>query len=164
MKKSISQFSLYSYLNLLTPTKTLNFKFDNLPFLPTLDVLCCGKHTPCKPGCSPIQPPHPEPREDDLSSKVARFSQMHRTLLGCASYLRLRELLSEFLHFFPEIPDNSCVGILIHHSMVHDVLGTICVPQGGEGFIIVISCRTHSRHHCCLAITTKTVLQEEKKQ
>lgn len=53
-----------------------------------------------------------------------------QSLTGWASYLSLGQLLTELLHLFSEISDDPRIRILVHHSVVDNVLGSICIPQG----------------------------------
>ena len=76
----------------------------------------------------------------------------------CVSYLSLRELYSEFLHFLPELSDDACVGVFIDHGVVDDPLGAVCVTQRGQRLLVVISCWAHRGDHTRLTVATQVVL------
>ena len=74
-------------------------------------------------------------------------------------YLSLWELLSQFLHFLPQFPDDFCVGILIHNGMVNDPFGSIGISQCGEGLFVVVCCWANGGDHRGLAVAPQIVLQ-----
>ena len=77
-------------------------------------------------------------------------------------HLRLGQLLPQLIHLLAEVPDDPRVGVLVDHSVVHDVLGAVRVPQGGEGLVIVVRRGAHSGHHGSLAVSPKAVLEGER--
>lgn len=78
---------------------------------------------------------------------------------GGRAYLSLGQLLSQFLHFLPQLPDDFCVGILVHHGMVDDPFGSICVSQGGEGLFVIVCCWADGGDHRGLAVAPQIVLR-----
>ena len=74
------------------------------------------------------------------------------------SHLCLSELHSQFLYFLSELPDDTSVGVFIHHSMVDDALSSVCVTQRGQRLLIVVCWRTHGCNHRCAAVAPQTVL------
>lgn len=74
-------------------------------------------------------------------------------------HLRLCELLLQFLHLLPQLPDDPGIGVLIHHCMVDDVLGPVSVTQSGERLIVVVCCRADGGDHGSPTVPSKAVLQ-----
>lgn len=77
------------------------------------------------------------------------------------SYLSLCELLSEFLHFLPELAGDPGIGVLIDHGMVNNALGPICVAQRGQCLVVVIGGRTHSCYHGCTTVSSQAILKNK---
>lgn len=74
-------------------------------------------------------------------------------------YLCFCELFSQLLHLLTELPNNASIGVFVHHGMVDDVLGPVCVPESRKGLVVVVCCRAYCCYHGSLAVATKAVLE-----
>ena len=128
--------------------------------------ISCSLSSPClaRRRCSSAQ--HCWRTRGELNCKRAHLQHSDTRSQGAGSqgvlgspYLSLWELLPQFLHLFPQFPDDLRVGILIHDGMVNDPFGPICVSQRGEGLFVVVCCWANGGDHGGLAVAPQIVLQ-----
>lgn len=112
-----------------------------------------------------VSPSAQEPSwTDGNNRKISCYwcqSGLHSWLVSLSdpfSHLGLRELNLELLHLLPELSDDPSVGVLIHHGVVDDSLGSVGITERGQSFFIVISCWTHCGYHGRLAVAAEIVL------
>ena len=50
------------------------------------------------------------------------------------------EHLAQLVDFCSEFSNDAGVGVFIDHGVVHDSLGSVGVPQRGQGLLVVVGC------------------------
>lgn len=73
--------------------------------------------------------------------------------------LGLGELLPQLLHFLPELPDDSGVGVFVDDGVVDDALGSVGVTQGGQRLVVVVGGGADGGDHGGAAVSSQAVLQ-----
>ena len=77
-------------------------------------------------------------------------------------YLRGTELRSQRLHLLAQLANDARVGVLVHHGVVDDALGSVGVAQGRQRLLVVVGRGTDRGHHHRLAVAAKIVLKRER--
>lgn len=122
-----------------------------------------GSTSQTLPGAlSTPEPSSTAEQEADDNGQKAEMTYCLRLLKK--SHLGLSELHSQFLHFFPQLPDDARVGVFVDDGMVNNVLRSVGVAQRRQGFLVVVRRRAHRCHHGCATVAPQAVLEKQYKQ
>ena len=70
-----------------------------------------------------------------------------------------QQLGLEASNFPLEVPQHGVLGVLIDARLVGDILGSVGIPKGAQGLLIVVPSWPNVGHHDCLGVPTQRVLR-----
>lgn len=81
---------------------------------------------------------------------------------GDWSYGRVQQHLLQRFHLLPQLPNNSCVRILVDHRVINDPLRSVRVSKGGKRFLVIVRRGRYSGHHYSFTVPAKVILESNR--
>lgn len=101
-------------------------------------------------------------READSISWEKGLTAMTLFAEGDWSYGRVQQHLLQRFHLLPQLPNNSCVRILVDHRVINDPLRSVRVSKGGKRFLVIVRRGRYSGHHYSFTVPAKVILESNR--